>query len=100
MKIFISFFIIVTIFRQRSVQCQIVNSQEEISESSNTMNQSDKEQQDNNELGMKFIQNVFLHLARNPGDKNIEVVKTLLRILIAQKQNEQRMDNFWNLRHG
>ena len=53
---------------------------------------ADEKLPDNDEIGMKFLQNI---LARNPKDKNAAAVKAFLKILIAQKQREERMKTFW-----
>ena len=94
---FISIWLVVTILHQRSVKCENTNAQDK---DSNDVILADEKLPDNDEIGMKFLQNIFLHLVRNPKDKNLEAVKAFLKILIAQKQREERMKTFWNLRHG
>ena len=97
---FIYFFIVV--FLHKSVQC--ASSRKTAPEDNDTVfvtfNNSDEKQEENDVLGMNFMRNVFLQLSRNPNDQNIAIVKALLKILIAQKQNEERINNYWNLRHG
>lgn len=94
---FISIWLVVTILHQISVKCENTNAQDK---DPNDVMPVGEKLPDNDEIGMKFLQNIFLHLARNPKDKNVAAVKAFLKILIAQKQREERMKTFWNLRHG
>ena len=107
MKIFFAFFILVAILYQNKVQSQLLNHLEKIpheTEARDTTNDVDqyeeKQQPENDDIAMKFMRNVFLHLARHPNDNNIAIVKALIKILIYQKQQEEKTTNFWNLRHG
>ena len=104
-KILIAFIIVmVTVFNESTVQCRPANAPEKSSENHSTVfvsiSKSNQKQQENDEIGLKFMRDVFFKLARNPNDKNIAIVKAFLKILIAQKQNEERMNNYWNLRQG
>lgn len=104
-KILIAFIIVlVAFFDESTVQSKLANAPEKSSENHSivfvSIYKSNKKQQENDEIGLKFMRDVFFQLARNPNDKNIAIVKALLKILIAQKQNEERMNNYWNLRQG
>jgi hypothetical protein len=104
-KIWIAFIILlVAVFNESTVQSKPENALGKSSENHNTVfvsiSKSTKKQQESDEIGLKFMRDVFFQLARNPNDKNIAIVKTLLKILIAQKQSEERMNNYWNLRQG
>jgi hypothetical protein len=106
MKIFIAFFILVAISYQNKVESQLLNHlgkiphETDAHDTTNVVDQYEEKQPENDEVAMKFMRNIFLHLARHPNDNNIAIVKALIKILIYQKQQEEKTTNFWNLRHG